>query len=293
MTNDKINASRAHHSTGQLTGARGLELYYQEWSPAAQETQAVVLLVHGYAEHGGRYARFADDLTAAGYAVGAIDHRGHGRSQGKRVSIVRFDDYTDDLARYAKSLRSRYPEPLPMFVVGHSLGGLIALRWVTRNKPTITGIALSGTAASRPTDVSAALIAVSKILSRVAPELGVVDRPLDKISRDPQVVEDYFNDPLVHAQKIRARLGAEILAAMTTTEQALPSLTEPILILHGGDDTVTDPASSRLINAKVGSEDKTLNIYDGLWHEIFNEPERAMVIGDLTDWLDRQTKGAQ
>ena len=248
----------------------------------------MVLIVHGIAEHSGRYEALAADLVRAGFAVGALDHRGHGRSGGKRVQVARFDDLVDDLATFADLMRERYPSPLPMFVLGHSMGGLVSLRYLTRDRPEVAGLVLSGAAAAKPEDISGFTIAVGNLLAKVAPDVGVASLQLDKISRDPQVVIDYNNDPLVTNAKIRARMGAQVLWAMEETERALPSLTVPILIMHGGDDVVNPPDGSRMIAEKVGSTDKTLKIYDGLWHEIYNEPERDVVIGDVIAWLNRE-----
>ena len=284
----KKSADYVSHTTGQIAGVRSTSIFYQEWAPPKTQLRGGIIVVHGYAEHGGRYSALAEDLVSAGFAVGAVDHRGHGKSEGKRVQVEEFDDYVDDLAKYEKSFRQRYPAPLPLFILGHSMGGLITLRYVTRDKPGFDGIVISGTAAAKPDDVSSLTVAIGNILAKVAPDVGVVSLPLEKISRDPKVVADYKADPLVFDQKVRARLGAGMLKAMEQCEQALPSVTTPILILHGGDDVLTPPSGSRMIDKRIGSDDKTLEIYDGLWHEIFNEPERDVVIADVVAWLDRQ-----
>lgn len=276
------------HTSGHLAGVRDTKIFYQEWTPPQDKLRGAVVVVHGYGEHGGRYADLAADLGAAGFAVGVIDHRGHGKSQGKRVQVVAFDDYVDDIATYQRAFRKRYPAPLPFFLLGHSMGGLITLRYVTRDKPPFDGVIVSGAAAAKPDDISGLTIAVSKILSTVAPDMGVIQLPVEKISRDPKVVEAYQNDPLVVDHKVRARLGAEMLKAMEQCEQGLPSVTTPILVMHGGDDVLTPPDGSRMIAEQVGSADKSLEIYDGLWHEIYNEPERDVVIADVVAWLNRQ-----
>ncbi len=288
MTAEHRDTPGIDHTTGEFIGVGGTTIYYREWSSTEDPVRAVVLIVHGIAEHSGRYEALAADLVRAGFAVGALDHRGHGRSGGKRVQVARFDDLVDDLATFADLMRERYPSPLPMFVLGHSMGGLVSLRYLTRDRPEVAGLVLSGAAAAKPEDISGFTIAVGNLLAKVAPDVGVASLQLDKISRDPQVVIDYNNDPLVTKAKVRARMGAQVLWAMEETEQALPALTVPILIMHGGDDAVTPPDGSRMIAEKVGSTDKTLKIYDGLWHEIYNEPERDVVIGDVIAWLNRE-----
>ena len=244
-----------------------------------------MVISHGYAEHSGRYANLAGDFAVAGLATCALDHHGHGLSDGKPVSVRRFDDYVDDFAAYVDDLRQKYS--VPLFVLGHSMGGLIALRYVTRDRPAINGLIISATASVRPSDVSSFTVAAGRILSKVAPDAPIVALPLGQISHDEAVVKAYYEDPLVHAQKMRARLGAEILDTIGRVEAALPGVVTPILILHGSDDAISPVASSRLVHGKVGSRDKTLKIYEGLWHEIFNEPERDMVIKDVTEWINQ------
>lgn len=286
MTTSGASKAGIKHTSGHFTGVRDTKIFYQEWAPKSADPRALLLVVHGYAEHGGRYAELAKDLVGAGFAVATIDHRGHGKSEGKRVQVDKFDDMVEDLALYETELRERYPAPLPVFLVGHSMGGLISLRYVTTQKTDVVGLVLTGTAAAKPTDISGLTVAIGNLLAKVTPDVGVASLHLDKISKDPKVVEAYANDPLVTQGKVRARMGAEILSTMAAVERDLPSLTLPILVMHGGDDVVTPPDASRMIADKVGSEDKTLKIYDGLWHEVYNEPERDEVIADVIAWLD-------
>lgn len=285
MTEQRDNADIAHTS-GQFNGKHDTKIFYQEWAPNSGEPRAVLLVVHGYAEHSGRYEALAHDLVSAGFAVCTIDHRGHGKSEGKRVQVDKFDDMVEDLASYEQELRERYPAPLPVFLIGHSMGGLISLRYATTQKTDVVGLVLTGTAAAKPADISGLTIAIGRVLAKVAPDVGVASLHLDKISRDPKVVEAYENDPLVTISKVRARMGSELIDTMDAVEKDLPSLTLPILVMHGGDDVVTPPDASRMIADKVGSEDKTLKIWDGLFHEVYNEPERDEVIADVVAWLD-------
>lgn len=278
-----------NHSTGTFTGVGDTEIYFQQWAPAADKLRGAVVLIHGIGEHSARYEAFAGDLVEAGYAVCSLDHRGHGKSEGKRCQVSRFDEYIDDVATYEAMVRKKYPAPLPLFLLGHSLGGLITLRYATRDNPAVTGIVVSGAAAAKPVSVNGATVAIGKVLSVIAPDVPVVPLPLEKISRDPEVVREYEADELVYHGKIKARLAAETLGCMEVTAKALPDLTDPILILHGSDDEVTPADGSRMIDATVGSSDKTMIIYDGLWHEIFNEPERDRVIGDVVAWLNVHT----
>ncbi len=265
-----------------FSGGRGLRIHVKTWLPAVPPV-GVVVIAHGFAEHGGRYAAVAERLVAAGIAVRALDHRGHGLSEGKRTSIVRFADYVDDLSTVIGQARERWPS-LHLVLLGHSMGGLIALDLAVRQTIPLEGLVLSAPAAC-PREVSTFTLAVGRALSRVAPNTGVLRLPLNRISRDPAVVDAYNNDPLVFRTPIRARLGAEMLDAMDRVDAGLPSLRVPLLVMQGTADGLVDPGCGPHVYDRAGSIDKTLKMYDGLWHEIFNEPEREHVLDDLTAWL--------
>jgi alpha-beta hydrolase superfamily lysophospholipase len=263
-------------------GARGLRIHALTWVPAGTPT-GVVVLAHGFAEHTGRYAAVAARLVADGIAVRAADHRGHGRSEGKRTSVVSFGDYVDDLATVIAQARARWPS-LRVVLLGHSMGGLIALDLAVRPERAIDALVLSAPAAC-PREMSRFTLVVGRALSRIAPNIGVLRLPLNRISRDPVVVDAYNNDPLVFRTPIRARLGAEWLDAMERVDAGLPSLRVPLLVMQGTADGLVDPGCGPHVYDRAGSRDKTLKMYDGVWHEIFNEPERDQVLGDLTAWL--------
>jgi alpha-beta hydrolase superfamily lysophospholipase len=176
-----------------------------------------------------------------------------------------------------------------MFLLGHSLGGLIALALAVDHPDAVDALAVSAPVMSTG-GASGFTIAVGKVLSRVAPDLGVLRPPLDKISRDPAVVAAYNNDPLVFRTKIRARLGAEILDTIAHVDAELPAMHMPLLVMQGGEDALVDPGCGPHVYERAGSADKTLKMYDGLWHEIFNEPERDAVIADLLAWLEAHRK---
>jgi alpha-beta hydrolase superfamily lysophospholipase len=265
-----------------FVGARGLRIHVRTWLPTIPPI-GVVVIAHGFAEHGGRYAAVAERLVADGIAVRAVDHRGHGRSEGKRTSIVRFDDYVDDLTTVIAQARARW-QSLRLVLLGHSMGGLIALDLAVRPGAPVHGLVLSAPAAC-PREVSRFTLAVGRALSRVVPNTGVLRLPLNRISRDPAIVNAYNNDPLVFRTPIRARLGAEMLDAMERVDARLPSLRVPLLVMQGTADGLVDPGCGPHVYERAGSGDKTLKMYDGLWHEIFNEPERDHVLGDLTAWL--------
>jgi alpha-beta hydrolase superfamily lysophospholipase len=206
------------------------------------------------------------------------------------VSVVRFDDYVDDLHGVAAEAASEGGEA-PTVLLGHSMGGLIAAVYALRYRAELRGLVLSAPAVVRG-PVSALSVAVGRLMARLAPEVGVLKLPLDRISRDPEVTAAYMADPWVHPRRVRARLGAEMLRAMGEVERGLPGLTLPVLVMQGGADQLVDPSAAAYVDARVGGDDHTVRIYPGLYHEIFNEPEREQVIDDLLGWLEHHVPGA-
>lgn len=271
-------------SEGRFTGASGKQTYWQAWVPDGN-VRGVVVISHGFAEHGGRYAYVAERLGAEGYAVYAVDHHGHGRSEGKRGNVNRMAHVRIDLDRVIRLAAAKH-DGAPVYLLGHSLGGLIALDYVTSTVHShLRGLILSG-AVVIPTVGSPAEKAAAKVLSRVVPNLGVVPS-LDSstISRDPEIVAAYDADPLNYRGKIVARMGAEGLAAIERVTAGLPTLKLPMLVMHGAKDQLSDPAGAQLIADNVSSEDLTVKTYDDLYHEIFNEPEKDAVLDDVIAWL--------
>jgi acylglycerol lipase len=267
---------------GGFVGVRGLRIRYRTWLPPRPPI-GVVVIAHGFAEHGGRYAHVAARLVSDGVAVRAPDHRGHGLSEGKRTGVVRFDDYVDDLSTVIGQARDEWPSRR-VILLGHSMGGLIALRLAVRASAPIDGLVVSAPAAC-PRDVSRLTLTAGRVLSRLAPNTGVLRLPLNRISRDPAVVDAYNHDPLVFRTPIRARLGAEMLTTMERVDAGLPGLRIPLLVMQGTADGLVDPGCGPQVYERAGSADKTLKMYDGLWHEIFNEPERDHVLDDLAAWV--------
>lgn len=281
MTQEEGHAVVGLHEGG-FVGVRGLRIHHRSWLPPGQ-ARGIVVIAHGFAEHSGRYARVAERLVAEGVAVRAADHRGHGLSEGERTSVVRFDDYVDDLTTVITEAREEWPS-LKVILLGHSMGGLVALRLAVRDASLINGLVVSAPAAC-PGDVSRLKLTVGQALSRVAPNTAVLRLPLNKISRDPAVVEAYNSDPLVFRTPIKARLGAEMLATMARVDAGLPAMQVPLLVMQGTSDGLVDPGCGPQVYNRAGSPDKTLKMYDGLWHEIFNEPERKHVLDDLSAWV--------
>ncbi len=272
------------HHAGHFTGEGGVRLFYQSWAPSARP-RSVLLVLHGLAEHGGRYLNLVNEFVPAGFLVCAPDYRGHGRSEGRRCYVDRFADYVEDLNTYVNVVRGAYPDS-KIFMVGHSLGGTIAVAYAEAHQDKLAGLILSAPVLKAGSSITSRDKMLARILSRLAPGFGVNSLDVTPLSKDPAVVKAYVSDPLVYTGKISARLGAEILQAIEKTiPPRMPYLKLPILIMQGTEDRLSNPEGSRVIFDGVSSSDKTLKRYEGLFHEIFNEPERAIVFADMRQWL--------
>jgi alpha-beta hydrolase superfamily lysophospholipase len=272
----------AGREEGRFAGIGGLEIYWQAWLPEAPP-RATVLIAHGGAEHGGRYAWTAGELVARGHAVYAVDHRGHGRSAGPRAYVDRVANAVADLHTLAGRVSQRHPAT-PVFLLGHSMGGLIALDYALRHQDELTGLVLSAPLAVLEANPATRL--ASRVLSAAAPRLPVYKIDGTTVSRDPDVVRAYDADPLNHRGMLPARTVGELAATVATFADRLPELRLPVLVAYGTGDRLVDPAGSALVGERAGSEDITVIPYDGLYHEILNEPERDRVIADVAGWID-------
>jgi len=279
-----------HHATGSFIGLNNTGIFTQHWLPDSAP-RAVVLIAHGYAEHSGRYAHVAAHLVAHGFAAYALDHRGHGRSGGPRVDVRDFAEFVADLRTYFNAIRAAHPAA-PIFLYGHSMGSLISLLFALRWQEELAGLITTGTAL-RPAGANPVLEPLVRALSRVLPSVALVP-PIAAagISRDPQVVERYLHDPLVHVGRMRLGLASALLRASRTCAERLGDLRLPYLALHGGADVITWPAGAAIIRERSGSPDTTVRIFDGLFHEVHNEPEQAEVLRTVTDWLDAHLQEA-
>lgn len=270
------------HDEHTLTGQNGVELFTQSWQPAPPSLGAVVI-AHGYAEHSGRYQHGAAALVAAGWTVFAIDHRGHGRSHGRRAVTDHLDWLIADLdlvVYHATGAVGSSP-----ILLAHSMGGGIAAAYALDHQAKLTALVLSGPTLGMERTVSGPQRIAMQALSAVAPNLGTIQLPADAVSRDPEVVAAYQADPLVFHGKVPARTAREMLRASDLVKQRASELMLPLLIMHGAADKLVPLDGSRALDRDAGSADKTLTIYDGLYHEIFNEPEKDRVIAELVAWL--------
>ena len=271
------------HSEGKLGTIAGASLYYQSWVPGDKPT-AVLLIAHGLAEHSGRYEHFAAFFNARGYAVHAMDHLGHGKSEGDRCHIRQFSDYTDGVSLLLDRVREECPG-VPVFLVGHSMGGLIATRLLIDHQAEFAACVLSGAAVKPAIELSFMQNLAMKLFSRLLPRFRILQLDASEVSRDPDVVERYRKDPLVFTGKVTARLAEQLFKTMTELEGRLSGIELPMLILHGSADGMTSPEGSRMLHREISSNNKKLIIYDGLYHEIYNEPEQDKVMTDVANWL--------
>ena len=277
------------HSEGWLelrhTSARGTSrLYRQSWTPE-EPARAAILLVHGLGEHSSRYEYFAAHCTARGFAVHTLDHYGHGRSEGLRGHVERFSVYLDGLRALRDDVRNRQAD-LPLFLLGHSMGGLIAASFLGEDQASFRGCVLSGPALKSDVEPPKVVMAIVRFISWLAPTVPLIGLDPGGVSRDPDVVAAYVRDPLVHHGKATARLITELSSSMRGALGAAPAITLPLLVMHGDADVLTSLAGSQALYDTAGSADKTLKLYPGLYHEIFNEPERDEVLGDMSAWLE-------
>lgn len=263
--------------------ADGLQLFTQHWMPSS-DPAALVLLVHGYGEHCGRYDHVAAVLARQDAAVYTYDQRGHGRSEGRPVYIDRFDQYCQDLEHFHHYVKTHGPN-VPLFLFGHSMGGLVALLYVLNQSPSLRGLLLSAPAIAINPDIAPLLRRIAQLVGRLFPTLPTVRSPQNSISRDPNVVEEAKNDPLNYHGRVPARTGAELLRAGEEARDRLTELRVPFLIFHGTADVLTPPSWSERLYEQASAEDKTLKLYDGLYHETFNEPEQDQVLQDIESWL--------
>jgi acylglycerol lipase len=271
--------------TRQMTspGIGGLDLHCQAWLPDGPP-RAVIVAAHGLAEHSGRYARVAADLVAQRYGVYAIDHRGHGRSPGERANIGRFEYVVSDFCTFAGRTVRQHVDT-PVLLLGHSMGGAVAFASALRLQGTIHGLVLSAPALGLVEPPPPLQRLLAQALSVFAPNAGAMQLQPRHISRDAAVVREYEADPLVHHGPVPARTVVELLRAMESFEWQAMQLRLPTLVLHGTADRLVPIAGAMPVWEAIEPRYRTVREYDGLYHEVLNEPERAQVLRDLLQWL--------
>lgn len=276
------------HQESDFLGLDQKSIYYQAWLPE-EEARAVLIIVHGFGEHSGRYKNVVNALESENIAIYGLDHRGHGKSEGKQNHVNRFSDYLQDLTTFEEIVKSKHPKT-PLFLLGHSMGSLIATHFMAEHpdQKRYSSLILSGTGSDFGPGISKVTIYLAKILSFIAPKLSLPSN-LDPnfISHDEKEVESYKADPLVNYEKITARLGGEMMGRTKKMPQAATNISIPTLIQIGSEDEAFSAESRQPLADAINNEDKKLIIYDGCRHEVYNEVKKEVVLDDLKSWINK------
>lgn len=273
---------------GSFIGLDGHKLRERSWIPEG-ETRGVVILVHGLKDHSARYDHAGSWLAGHGYAVYALDLRGHGESEGERFFVNAFDEYIEDLVMFLDLVREK-EKGKPLFLLGHSMGGAVATLFVLKRSPKLAGLILTAPALEPAENVSPLLIRLSAVISRFFPKAPVTKVDIKSLSHLPEVIEAARKDPLSNERPAPARTGYEILRAMGRIQGRATEISVPLLVMHGTEDYLTNPRGSENLFKKAGSTDKIIKFYEGLYHEILNEPEREQVLVDIAVWMDARIR---
>jgi len=268
---------------GYFKSRDGLDFYERRWD-ASGELRANVVLIHGYGEHCSRYAHVANALNARGITVHTFDQRGYGHSPGKRAYIHDFNDLLLDLDTYLDHVRPRL-EGLPWFLMGHSMGGLLLARYAETRIIEARGLVFSSPFLAFPDNVPRFLLALAGFLSTIAPWLPVGGVDNSGLSRDPAVVEAADNDPLAFHGRVAARTGAQFNKAIQEAHAEFARITTPVYIVHGSNDQVVSNRGTRALCECCGAEDKYFKLYDGGYHELWNDLEKEAMIAAVGDWI--------
>lgn len=263
-------------------GVGGLKICFRVWRPEAQ-ARAVVVIVPGFNSHGGYYGWVAEQLRSMNLAAYVLDLRGRGKSEGERFYVDKFADYVKDVESFVSLAKSREPGA-PVFMLGHSAGGVVACTYALDHQAELAGLVCESFAHQVPApDVA---LAVLKGLAHVAPHLHVLKLKNEDFSRDPQVVATMNADPLIAGETQPTQTVAEMVRADERLKNEFNLITLPVLILHGTADKATKPSGSQLFYERTGSTDKTLKLYDGHYHDLLNDTGKELVLGDIKAWLD-------
>jgi acylglycerol lipase len=257
------------------------KLYSQSWR--STNSIGVIVIVHGYAEHSGRYQWAALQLAERGFAIYTFDLRGHGKSSGAR-HMVQLDTYLEDLEAFVEHVKLKESNK-PVFLLGHSLGGAITALFTIRYKPLLSGLIMSSTFLGTGRDVSGLLLQLVILVGRLTPRLPTVLLDARTVSRDPEVVKSYEADLLIGHGRIAAQTLAEIFKAIAEIKSRVGAIELPLLVLHGVADRLANVEGSKRIYSGVSSKDKSIKLYDGMHHELLNEPEKLQVLSDIDLWL--------
>ncbi len=277
------------HSTGTFIGKGGIEIFFQQWEVA--NPKAILVIVHGLGEHSGRYGNLIDALQNKGIAIYGLDHRGFGRSGGKRGHVDSFMDYIYDLKIFVNMIKDKHPNK-PIIMIGHSMGGVLALKYALTHAEDLDALILSSPGLVPAIKVPAWKKNLAIFLSSRIPSL-TMPSGLDAttISRDKEVVKQYLDDPLVH-DKVTPRFYVEMMNTIDECINRCGEIKLPLLLFHGTADALVLDEASKIVYDRASSKDKTLKLFEGLYHETMNElePDRKKVLKVVSDWIVAHAK---
>ncbi len=273
----------------KIEGSNGLKIFARSWRPEGKP-RGVVVIVHGFNAHSGMYLWVAEQFVTSGLAVYALDLRGRGNSDGDRFYVNSFEDYASDVASVVTLAKSREPG-LPMFLLGHSAGGVTSCLYTLEHQAELSGLICESFAFQLPAPDF--VLAALKGLSHIAPHAHVLRLKNEDFSRDPNVVKEMNEDPLIDNEVQPTQTIAAMVRADERLKKEFPLITLPLLILHGTADKAAKPSGSQFFYDTVGSADKTLRLYEGAYHDLLNDFEREVVMADIKGWLNAHLSAAR
>ena len=265
-------------------GVKGLKIFLRSWQPEGKP-RAVLVICHGVNSHGGQYVWPAEQFAKSGLAVYALDLRGRGKSEGERFYVEDVADYVSDVAGTITIAKSRHPG-LPVFLLGHSAGGVVSSTYTLENQAELAGFICESFAFQVPAPGFA--LAAIKGLSHIAPRLPVLTLKNEDFSRDPKAVAALNSDPLTAHEVQPAITVAALVRADERLREEFPQITIPLLIMHGTVDKATIYHGSEFFYQTAGSQDKTLKLYEGHFHDLLNDIGKETVVRDITSWIDQR-----
>ena len=269
-------------------GTNGLQIFFRSWQPKG-DARGMVVIVPGFNSHSGYYSWVAEQFVESALAVYAIDLRGRGKSDGERFYVDKFRDYVSDVSSLVKLAKTRHPAR-PLFLLGHSAGGVVACIYTLENQRELAGLICESFAHQVPAPEFA--LAVFKGLSHVAPHAHVLHLKNEDFSRDPRAVQAMNDDPLIAHETQPTQTLAEMVRADERLKKEFPLITLPVLILHGTKDKATKPSGSQLFYDTAGSRDKTLKLYEGAFHDLLNDTDKQIVMSDIKGWIHARLPAA-
>jgi len=270
---------KAHEE--RLDVGEGLTIFVRSWRPETS-ARGVVVIIPGFNSHSGYYGWAAEQLVGAGYAAYAPDLRGRGKSDGERFYVDTIEDYAGDVDLAVKLAQSRHPG-LPVFLLGHSAGGVVSCIYVLDHPAELAGFICEDFAFQVPGPELA--LAVIKGLSHVAPHANVLKLHNENFSRDPEAVARMNADPLIANEVQPTQTIAALVRADERLKREFSRISLPVLILHGTEDKVTKPSGSQAFYDAAGSKDKTLKLYEGHYHDLLNDAGKETVMADILGWI--------